>query len=269
MWQLGPIEVYGLGASLGVIYLIGSWIGARPAQRAGIEKATWWRLTTGLVVLSVIGARLIAVVSNWQYFLAFPLEIVRIPMDRLSYYGALLTALVYLAAASRRLHVRFWRLLDLFALPWATGLVIAGAVWGVVSEPWAAPLWVTQLLSSVYLTGVYLLLWRVWTLYREGAPEGVAVLTVAAGDALLRLIVGLVGSIFLDDPWGGSPLGKITPAAVALMSLILVWRRGGRGLPREFLKNPFYRPLSRWFGWLVAYGLLLALTISLNASARF
>lgn len=260
MWQWGPVGVYGFGLSLGLIFVIATWAGATKAARSGMDRRTWWGLSTSMFAVAVIGARLVYMAPQWRNLLASPSLLWRPPIHGLSYFGGFFTALIFLALVAPRLRIPFGRLVDLYALPLAIGLVSSAVAFGAPIDA-AVPFWLSVVLDVVYLTGVYVTLWRVWYVQRVRS-DGAAFVLIVSGDALMRFLVGLPSiTSDLHPSW----FAHGTRAAVAVVGFALLSRMG-RGMPHLSFQYPFYRPLSRWVGWLVAYGLLLAAMIVVTVS---
>lgn len=269
--QVGPFAVYPLGLALGVAFLTGGVVGIPLARRAGFAPADWWRALTVGMALCVAGARFAFVTNNWSYYAAHPLEILRLPLSGLSYSGGLFTGLLYVAALARRRAEPFGQVADLFVLPLISGLIVVTLLWRAPIPYAGAPSWATATGEFVYLSGVYVLLWWAGLMLRHRSFPGQLLLGALAGDAVLRLLCGSWTSAFAAGGWAGSAALHLFHGctAASALSLYAALSRRGSGTPSFNPALAVRRPLSRWIGWLTAYGLLVSLLIVARAKRGF
>lgn len=252
------MEVHGFGLGIGVACLAGGVVGRSLARRRGLDPDAWWRLVAGLMISGAIGGRLFYVLPNAGYYLKYPLEIIRPPVEGLSYYGALLAGAAYARRFARRAELTFGQVADLVALPWLVGLLLASLFWGAPTVKAGSPYGVRLGLDILYLTGLYALLAWAWNA-RRLCGRGKLALAVLAGDSLLRLVTGLVFSAFLPPviPW--PVLDHLARAAAVLAGVAMLrrLREVEPEPPAEPVKGPVKGSYSRWAGWLLVYGVLV------------
>lgn len=143
--QLGPLALYSFGAMLALAflaagYVTGNGLEARGLDRGHASSIVWWGAIGGIV-----GSRILAIVNDWDQFIASPLSSV-LTGSGFVWYGGLVGGFLSVSA-----YIRF------AGLPWllvvdaiAPGLALGQAIgrigcqlagdgdWGTVSTlPWA------------------------------------------------------------------------------------------------------------------------------------
>lgn len=122
--SLGPLtlQVWGLFVSLGVL---AAYALARPRwQRAGLPENRLDNLI-GLALLSaLLGARLLWVMIEPEFYLANPVEIFKFWRGGLAFAGGLIAALVTVSWYLRKHKIGFWQAADALAAPLAAGLLV-------------------------------------------------------------------------------------------------------------------------------------------------
>lgn len=253
-----------LGVALGLAYLTGGLVGQALAARRGVSPTRWWWVVVILMATTVVGARLWYVASDATYYLQNPADVWRPPIEGLSFGAGLVVGAVVSIGASRYLGLRLVPLLDVIGLSYLAGSVVAGVVWRTPVSLYAASIgWVT-LLDALYVTGLYVLLWRLWTRERAFQRVGASAITTLVGDGLLRLGLGSVAWFFASDGAAGSVWlhGARVALLVLAVGVFLLRLRGAR--PPGGMR-PFHRPISRWLGWIMVYGVLIALLVVVRA----
>ena len=96
-FQLGEFTIYWYGVFLAVGFVAGLWTASRRALNSGIAAEKILDVGPWLIVGTIIGARLLYVVSYWQRdFAGKPFwEIFMIRHGGLVYYGGLIGAIVF------------------------------------------------------------------------------------------------------------------------------------------------------------------------------
>jgi phosphatidylglycerol:prolipoprotein diacylglycerol transferase len=108
------IYSYGVMAALGFLagILTWVWMARRESRPSGFAADLGFWLMAG----GIVGSRLAYVVANGSYYLAAPLEIVRIDQGGLIFYGGFLLGCVALVLFARHHRLPVWHLAD-FAIP--------------------------------------------------------------------------------------------------------------------------------------------------------
>ncbi len=137
--------VYTYGTLVAAAFLIGLKITTDRARRRGWDPAIISNLFLFLLASSIVGARLLYVLSNAQYFLARPLEILMVQRGGLSYFGGFLGAVAAGVCYARKKSMPFLELADVFVPALALGQAIGrlgcyfnGCCYGVLYDGWGA-----------------------------------------------------------------------------------------------------------------------------------
>ena len=249
--QFGPFTFYtytvlidaGLAVALAALYL------QAPAGRA------WRWLDLGLAAIlgGLIGARLLYVAVNAEYYLPHIDEVVQVWQGGLSWLGAPAGALLGAWLVARQQHEPLWPVLDALALPlsllsllaWG-GCLAAGAAYGYAVTPGQFPAWFvsqtpdifglvaprfpTQALGLAWSLIVLLVVW--------GARRGAGARWSSGALGAFALSLAALGVFFLDFTRGDpAPLigryrSDVVGAALVLVAASAVWAlRVARGAP--------------------------------------
>ena len=115
LFALGPLTVRWYGFLIGSAIGIGLIISIRTAKKHGIPKNAIIDIAFWSVVWGVIGARLYHVINELPFYIAHPLNIVKIYNGGLAIHGALIAGIIAVWRLARKRGVNFLRLLDVFA----------------------------------------------------------------------------------------------------------------------------------------------------------
>lgn len=145
--NLGPLTLHTYGLLLAVAFLVGIWWSSRLAQKEGIHPDTIWNLGLIVIASSLVGAKLLLVIVEFNYYKRNPAEI--FSLDTLRSGGVFLGGLIVaLAATTFYFHKKKlpgWKFADLMAPGIAlghsigrVGCFMAGCCYGkACSLPWA------------------------------------------------------------------------------------------------------------------------------------
>jgi prolipoprotein diacylglyceryl transferase len=113
--QIGPLYVYSYGLLVAIGFAVATLLAYKHADDFGINKERV--IDLGIVMLSggVIGARIVYVALNFQYYMRNPLEIINLTRGGLVWYGAFVFGLIAAAWFVRKNKINFWNAADLFA----------------------------------------------------------------------------------------------------------------------------------------------------------
>jgi phosphatidylglycerol:prolipoprotein diacylglycerol transferase len=144
LFEIGGWPVYSYGVLLALAYLAGLQLAVVRARRTGLDGAKIMDFGIYLIIAALVGAKLMLVVIDLDYFLARPRELFSLVRAGGVFYGGLLGALGAAIWLARRYRLRLWTVADLFAPGIALGHIIgrfgcllAGCCYGRPTDrPW-------------------------------------------------------------------------------------------------------------------------------------
>lgn len=148
VFDLGPVPVHTYGLLLATALLLAITVAARLAQRDGVPSRLTWDLGFVIILSSVVGAKLLLVLTSWDYYLTDLSRLFSVEFLRAGgvYYGGFLGAVAgsYFYARSRP-ELPFWVMADAAAPAIALGQAVgrlgcfaAGCDYGRPTDvPWA------------------------------------------------------------------------------------------------------------------------------------
>lgn len=124
LFQCGPVTLYSYGLMVAIgLFAAMSFARAR-SHAAGLPPSSVQSLILFAFLGGIVGARAAYLILNWSDFAASPIEIIRLDHGGLVFYGGLAGGLITLFFSMCRLHLPYWKTLDLLAPP----LVLAHAI---------------------------------------------------------------------------------------------------------------------------------------------
>jgi phosphatidylglycerol:prolipoprotein diacylglycerol transferase len=144
LFQIGDWPVYSYGVLLAVAYLVALQLAVVRARRQGLDGTKVMDLGIYLIIAALVGAKLMLVVVDFDYFRSQPRELLSLVRAGGVFYGGLLAALGVAILLVRRYRLRIWTTADLFAPGIALGHVVgrlgclmAGCCYGTpTTMPW-------------------------------------------------------------------------------------------------------------------------------------
>jgi phosphatidylglycerol:prolipoprotein diacylglycerol transferase len=145
IFGIGPLTVYTYGVMLAAAYLLGLQLAIVRARKAGLDAQKMLDLGVALVIAALVGAKLLLLLTNFNYFRANPAEIIVLARSGGVFYGGLIGATLVAFWYIRRHNLPLWTTCDMFAPGIALGHVIgrigclmAGCCYGLPTNvPWA------------------------------------------------------------------------------------------------------------------------------------
>ena len=188
--RLGGFTVYAYGFFIAVGFVVGFVFAIRSARAKGIPFERVVDLFFYTLVSSILGSRILFVLTDLDYFRHHPSRILNLWEGGLVFYGGLLLAVAVSVGYMRWHRLPVWKLADLFSPPIALGLFFgrigcffAGCCYGKETRlPWGVvfrnpeslsrlnvPLHPTQLYDAVNgLALFFVLIWLEKTKTFEG-----------------------------------------------------------------------------------------------------
>ncbi|MFO7952764.1 MAG: prolipoprotein diacylglyceryl transferase [Bacillota bacterium] len=225
------IHTYGVMIALGVI--VCSFALYRQAPRENINPDYLLEAVIISVFAGMIGARLLYVALNWDYFSANPGEIIFTQFAGLSFFGGLFLAVLVLYFWSKWRKMGFLKMADLLApylgLGYAFGRIgcfLNGCCYGLESDlPWALPVSMHDDLLrhpvQLYAALGALLIFVILKLLRPKRPFiGFMLLALFAFYGVLRFVV----EFFRYEPeyWLGLSQAQVFSLVLTLFSVLLI-----------------------------------------------
>jgi len=145
LFEIGNWPVYSYGVLLALAYLAGLQLAVVRARRRQIDAAKVMDLGIYLIIAALIGAKLMLVAVDFDYFRSQPRELLSLVRAGGVFYGGLLAALAVGLWLVRRYQLHPWIVADLVAPGIALGHVVgrlgclmAGCCYGRPTDvPWA------------------------------------------------------------------------------------------------------------------------------------
>jgi phosphatidylglycerol:prolipoprotein diacylglycerol transferase len=142
---IGPVTIYTYGVMLAAAYLLGLQLAIARGRKAGLDAARLLDLGVAVVISALVGAKLLLLLVNFNYFRNNPEEVMLLARSGGVFYGGLIAATLIAFWYIRRHHLPVWKTCDAFAPGIALGHVVgrlgcllAGCCYGKPSSmPWA------------------------------------------------------------------------------------------------------------------------------------
>src|SRR5262245_20606267 len=115
LFEIGNWPVYSYGVLLALAYLAALQLAVVRARHRGIDGARVMDLGIYLIIAALIGAKLMLIVVDFNYFRQNPKEILSLVRAGGVFYGGLLAAFGTAFLLVRRYQLPMWTTADLFA----------------------------------------------------------------------------------------------------------------------------------------------------------
>lgn len=122
--QIGPFTIYSYGLTLVAAFLVSSTLARQEAQRQQISVHIIFNLAFIVFISGVIGARFLYIIENITYYINNPFEIIMLQRGGLSWFGGLLSGIIFGSAYLKKHKLPIYRTLDLIAPFLALGQAI-------------------------------------------------------------------------------------------------------------------------------------------------
>ena len=145
VFGIGPLTIYTYGVMLAAAYLVGLQTAIARGRKAGLDPARLLDLGVAIVISALVGAKLLLLFVNFNYFRNNPEEVMLLARAGGVFYGGLIAATLVALWYIWRHNLPAWKTCDAFAPGIAVGHVIgrlgcllAGCCYGKPSSvPWA------------------------------------------------------------------------------------------------------------------------------------
>jgi phosphatidylglycerol:prolipoprotein diacylglycerol transferase len=144
LFEIGGWPIYSYGLLLALAYLLGLQMAVVRARRRGIDAARIMDLGIYLIIAALVGAKLMLVFVDFDYFRNQPRELLSLVRAGGVFYGGLIAAILVALWLVRRYKLDTWTTADLMAPGIALGHVVgrlgcllAGCCYGRPTDlPW-------------------------------------------------------------------------------------------------------------------------------------
>ena len=175
--KIGPLYVYSYGMMVAIGFAVATLLAYKHADDFGIDKERIIDLGIAMLVSGIIGARIVYVALNFQYYMRNLPEIVNLTKGGLVWYGAFILGMIAAAWFVKKNKINFWTAADLFApyiaLAQAFGRIgcllngccygsaaPSGFMLGVVFPGESVSRYPTQIFSAIALLLIFVILRR-------------------------------------------------------------------------------------------------------------
>ena len=177
--KIGPLYIYSYGLMVAVGFAVATLLAYRHADEFGINKERIIDLGIVMLLGGIIGARIVYIALNYQYYIRNPLEIINLTKGGLVWHGAFIFGMIASGWFVKKNKINFWTAADLFApyiaLAQAFGRIgcllngccygsaaPSGFILGVVFPGESVSRYPTQMFSAIalFLTFVILRTWQ-------------------------------------------------------------------------------------------------------------
>jgi phosphatidylglycerol:prolipoprotein diacylglycerol transferase len=253
LFSIGDWPVYSYGVLLALAYLAGLQLAVVRARRAGLDPARVMDLGIYLIIAALIGAKLMLIAVDFEYFRNQPRELLSLVRAGGVFYGGLIAAFFVALWLLRRYKLPVWTTGDLIAPGIALGHIVgrfgcllAGCCYGRPADvPWAltfidpvaaanvgTPLDVPLHPTQLYDAGAEaLILIVLLATERRGRPFPGRTFWLYM---LLYAVSRFVIEIYRGDERGmiaGLSTSQFVSVVLVPISLIMLWRLKGRHSP--------------------------------------
>ena len=158
IFQFGSFKVYSYGLMVAAAFIVATFLASQEAARQRVPAEKIFNLSICLVVAGVLGARLLYVLQNLEFYAGSPVEILMLHKGGLSFYGGFILAVICAVIFLNRQRLPVFATLDIIApylaLAQAIGRVgcfLNGCCYGLGAHP-------VQLYASLSLLLIFVVL---------------------------------------------------------------------------------------------------------------
>jgi len=159
--KLGPFTIYSYGVMVAIGFGVATFLARARASKLNIDPDKIIDVAILLIVFGIIGARLLYVLLNLSFYVANPIDIIKLSNGGLVWYGGFISAVLAGTVYVKKTRLNFWAVADLFvpyvALAQAFGRIgcfLNGCCYGKDGIP-------VQIYSSIALFIIFVIL-RIW-----------------------------------------------------------------------------------------------------------
>ncbi|MDP2938217.1 MAG: prolipoprotein diacylglyceryl transferase [Candidatus Omnitrophota bacterium] len=113
--KIGPLIIYSYGLMLAIAFLVSSTLAVFQAKKQNINPDIIFNFCFIVFVSGIIGARILYIIENINYYLKEPLEIIILARGGLSWFGGLFLGFLFGIVYLKKRKLSLYRILDLMS----------------------------------------------------------------------------------------------------------------------------------------------------------
>ncbi len=141
--RVGGFTLYSYGLFVLAAFFLGIYWATRRAARAGFPPFSFFEMGVYGGMASILGSRILYVLSHWPYYVWHPAEVVRLWDGGFIFFGGYIGSLIFILIFLYASRLPIWRSLDIYAPALPLGLAIGrvgcffnGCCYGLRSDAW-------------------------------------------------------------------------------------------------------------------------------------
>jgi len=124
LFKLGPLTIHTYGLLIAVGFLLAMGLAVLQARKEGVSEDAMLDFGFYTLLAGLLGSRVFFILTNWSYFRAHPVDMVKIWEGGLVFYGGVLLAAPTAFWFAKRKGLAIWRTADV----WAPSIAIGHAI---------------------------------------------------------------------------------------------------------------------------------------------
>lgn len=123
-FEIGPLTIHFYGVMLALAFVVGIWFATQQARREKVLASAILDFSLVVLVSGIIGARVLFVLLNFDYYSQHPLEMIMFWQGGLVYYGGIILGVLCGILFLRVRRLNTWKVIDICAPSLALGQAI-------------------------------------------------------------------------------------------------------------------------------------------------
>jgi len=115
LFKLGSLTIHWYGLLILLAIIVGFFIGRQLFKRYNLSLIFFEDLIFYLIIFSVLGARVWHILGDLNYYLTYPLDMLKIWEGGLAIHGVILAGIITIYFYTKKKHLDFLKVLDIFA----------------------------------------------------------------------------------------------------------------------------------------------------------
>ncbi len=124
LFEIGPLTIYSYGVMLALAFVVGIALAMGSAKREGVPTNTILDLSLISLITGIIGARILFVLLNLDYYSRHPLETIMFWQGGLVYYGGIILGVSCAILFLKIRKASIWKVVDICTPSLALGQAI-------------------------------------------------------------------------------------------------------------------------------------------------